>query len=268
MTARATRLATWGWRLFFVVLALNFLLAVGALLAGDYDHIGLPPRMQPMEIVNNGLEALAWLAVSLLSLTRHPRFAPELAVFLAGFLWFDVLTTHVLSMPIPAGFLWWGSAACALMVMGGRHLAIRRADAEARSRRPARSRVANPAARSRVVVALSVFTGVVFASTVVSLARGDYAASGLPASVLPWHGVGNAIESALWFAVATLAWIGRSVAAGWLALFGTGMFAWDMLTTAFLPAMPIPHQQIWGPVAVVLMLSVGRSLRFPETVQS
>ena len=83
-----------------------------------------------MEVFNNGLEALLRLLVEALAFARHPRFAPELHVFPGGFLWLDVLTTHVLPMPVPAGVLWWGSATCIFLIAGSRHLTIRRVHAD------------------------------------------------------------------------------------------------------------------------------------------
>lgn len=251
--------AFWGWRLFLLFLGINFTVAVAALLNGDYDNIGLPARMQPMELVNNAIEAVLWLAVLLDSLRSRPRFGPELAVFLGGFFWFDVLTTHPLVMPIPPGFLWWGSAAVLIMLIAAQRMAMRRIYAS-KLTDDASTSTKQTGSHGRALLFL-LAVGLGFAGTVASLMHGDYAQSGLPGSVLPWHTVANAIEAAFWLGSAWLVWAGSLRAAGWLGLFASGMFAWDMLSTAFLLNMPLPGQPVWGPIALVCMLGVAAHLR-------
>jgi hypothetical protein len=255
--------AFWAWRALLLGLALNFLAATAAIVGGDFDNAGLPARMLPMEVVNNAAEALLWGLVLVLSMRRRPGFAPELAVFLSGFFWFDVLTTHALVMPIPPGFLWWGSATAVLMLMAAKRLALRRTVLAL----PAGLAQRPPAAPAspRLAIGLCLVVGAGFLGTVASLLNGDYAHSGLPAAVLPWHTAANLIEAVLWLMSAGLLWAGSSRAAGWVGLFAAGMFTWDMLTTAFLPGMPIPGQPVWGPVAALLMLWLTRRLRGSTT---
>lgn len=251
----------WGWRVFFVLCFLNFGATVAAILAGDFDRTGLPPRMLPMEVFNNGIEAVLWLAVAVLSLVKKPRFAAELCVFLAGFLWFDVLTTHVLVMPIPPGFLWWGSAVVLLMLVAGRKLLMRRIYTTDPTRLAALVQAPMAPNAFRKTRWLFVVFGLLFAATVASLIAGDYNRSGLPTAVLPWHSVANGIEAALWLSAAGLIWMGSVRAAGWVGLFACGMFAWDGLTTAFLENMPIPWQPVWAPIVIVAMLALTSRLR-------
>ncbi|OGB21354.1 MAG: hypothetical protein A3I66_04670 [Burkholderiales bacterium RIFCSPLOWO2_02_FULL_57_36] len=258
---RGTGAGFWGWRALFLVLTVNFLATVGAILAGDFDEAGLPPRMLPMEIFNNGIEALLWLAVLVLSLMKRPRIAPELCVFLAGFLWFDVLTTHPLVMPLPPGFLWWGSALAVIMLVAGRTLVMRRMYAGDSERRDALLPFPATADDFRKTIWLFAVLAFLFAATVWSLLKGDYDQTGLPLVVLPWHAVANGIEALLWLGAATLIWKGSAREAGWVGLFAAGMFSWDALTTAFLPNMPIPWQAVWSPVVICVMLAATNGLR-------
>ncbi len=251
----------WGWRTLFLLLAANFAASVAAIVAGDFDKVGLPARMLSMEIFTNGVEAVLWFSVAVLSLMKKPHVAAELVVFLAGFLWFDVLTTHRLVMPIPPGFLWWGSALVVLMLVAARKLVARRIYATDPNwlnnlGQPSLS----PNAFRKTAWLFGAF-GLSFAVTVMSLINGDYNRSGLPGSVLPWHMIANGLEALLCFLAAALIWAGSVRAAGWLGLFAVGMFAWDMLTTAFLMNMPIPWQPIWGPIALLLGLMVTSRLR-------
>lgn len=251
----------WGWRLFFLLASLNFAATVFAILAGDFDKAGLPSRMLPMEIFNNALEAVLWFNVLVLSLAKKPRWAAGLCVFLAGFLWFDVLTTHPLTMPIPPGFLWWGTALVIAMLVAGRKLVMRGIYATDPGRLEGLIQAPLPAAAFRKTLWLFAVMSVMFAITVFSLLHGDYDRSGLPANVLPWHSVANSIEALLWASAAGLIWAGSVRAAGWVGLFAAGMFAWDALTTAFLQNMPIPGQAIWAPFFIFLMLIITSRLR-------
>jgi hypothetical protein len=110
------------WCAFFLVLALNFASTVLAIMGGDFDRTGLPPEMTIMEAVANGFAALGWAAVLISALFKRYLTAARLAVFLAGFFFFDVITTFVLPMPLPPYFLIWGSAVAGLMLLGARHL--------------------------------------------------------------------------------------------------------------------------------------------------
>ena len=251
----------WVWRALFALFFVNFAATVAAILAGDFDSTGLPPRMLPMEVVNNGVEAALWLSVAVLSLLKKPRFAAELCVFLAGFLWFDVLTTHALVMPIPPGFFWWGSALVVLMLVAGRKLLMRRIYATDPARLSGLVQAPMPAGSFRRTQWLFVVFSLLFALTVVSLMQGDYDHTGLPSAVLPWHMIANGIEALLWLLTAALIWMGSVRAAGWVGLFAGGMFAWDGLTTAFLEHMPVPYQPVWAPIVIVVMLALTSRLR-------
>lgn len=86
---------------------------------GGFDKIGLAAPMVRMEAVANGFSALGWAMVFGLSFTAKARMAAHIAYVLAGMLWFDVLTTWPLDMPLPPHFLWWGSAVAALQLLAG-----------------------------------------------------------------------------------------------------------------------------------------------------
>jgi hypothetical protein len=86
---------------------------------GAFDKIGLAPAMIRMEAVANGFSAMGWSCVFILSCIGHGRMAGHLAYGLAGMMWFDVLTTWPLDMPLPPNFLVWGSAVAAVQIVVG-----------------------------------------------------------------------------------------------------------------------------------------------------
>ena len=86
---------------------------------GAFDDIGLAASMVRMEAVANGLSSTGWAAVLLLSSVGQGKIAGRIAYALAGMMWFDVLTTWRLDMPLPPYFLWWGSAVAALQLLAG-----------------------------------------------------------------------------------------------------------------------------------------------------
>ncbi|MAB12324.1 hypothetical protein [Parvibaculum sp.] len=110
------------WRFFFLVLAVNYGMTVQTILAGEFDHTGLPAAMTTMEAVANGVEAFGWLLVFVLSWTGRRQGAARIAVFLAGLLFFDVVTTFILPMPLPPYFLAWGTVLVGVELLGARAL--------------------------------------------------------------------------------------------------------------------------------------------------
>lgn len=117
------------WRLFFLALSANFALAASDIVDGQFNGIGLPPEMLTMEAVANGLEAFGWLVVFALSWTSRRSASARMAVFLGGFLFFDVITTFVLPMPLPPYFLVWGTVLVVVQLLGARYLFKEDADA-------------------------------------------------------------------------------------------------------------------------------------------
>ncbi len=104
------------------MLAVNFGLGAADIAAGDFDDIGLPPEMIVMEAVANGFESAGWFTVFIWSWTERREAAARLATILGGFLFFDVVTTFVLAMPIPPYFLVWGTGLVILELIGARYL--------------------------------------------------------------------------------------------------------------------------------------------------
>ncbi|MBA4306910.1 MAG: hypothetical protein C0429_09270 [Sphingopyxis sp.] len=86
---------------------------------GSFDKIGLAAPMIRMEAVANGLSAAGWATVLTLSLLGNGVAAGRIAYGLAGMMWFDVLTTWRLDMPLPPHFLLWGSAVVMLQLWLG-----------------------------------------------------------------------------------------------------------------------------------------------------
>lgn len=117
------------WRLLLLVFGANFLSSALAIAAGDFDGAGLPSEMMAMEFWANLACGLGWLTALALSFGRPSPAAPVLAVLLAGDFFFDVITTWPLDMPLPPGFLLWGSAAVGLQLLAARWLARRMLDA-------------------------------------------------------------------------------------------------------------------------------------------
>lgn len=103
-------------------MAVNFGLTAIEIRAGGFDHVALPKAMISQEFVGNALEALGWgLAVIFMMIGKN-RLAAKFAIFLAGMLFFDVQTTWTLEMPIPDGFLYWGSALALLQLLSAIYL--------------------------------------------------------------------------------------------------------------------------------------------------
>ncbi|WP_340644812.1 hypothetical protein [Phenylobacterium sp.] len=100
-------------------LVVNYVATVRNIALGDFDHVGLALPMVRMEAVGNGLSAIGWAVVLGVSFTSQAAAWSKLAYPLAGMLLFDVLTTWPLDMPLPPGFLWWGSAGVAAQVLIG-----------------------------------------------------------------------------------------------------------------------------------------------------
>ncbi|MGI9360050.1 MAG: hypothetical protein ACR2O7_00530 [Parasphingorhabdus sp.] len=114
------------WRLFMVYSIVSYTDATINISAGAFDNIGLPMAMIGQELVGNALQAIGWSAVLILSLRKNPLFAPELCFFLGGMLFFDVQTTWPLDMPLPPGFLYWGTGVVIISLFAGLHLAKQR----------------------------------------------------------------------------------------------------------------------------------------------
>lgn len=112
-------------RMLLLVLGVNFVTSALAIAAGDFDAVALPSEMMTMEFWANLLSGIGWLLVLILSFRRRSELAPALAVFLAGAFLFDVLTTWPLALPLPPGFLYWGSAVVCLQLLCAAWLARR-----------------------------------------------------------------------------------------------------------------------------------------------
>lgn len=93
--------------------------SVVSIARGDFDGTGLVDAMVRMEAVANGFSALGWGVVLALSFTQHLKAAGRICYILAGMMWFDVLTTWPLDMPLPPHFLIWGSIIVVLQSMIG-----------------------------------------------------------------------------------------------------------------------------------------------------
>lgn len=99
-----------------------------------------------------------------------------------------------------------------------------------------------------------------FSTSAIGVLGGGFNAAGLPDPVLPLHAWINGFEAAGWLAVLVLSFTGRSWFASRLAVFLTGMWFWDMVTTLNLD-MPVPPLQIiWGPVSVFVLLLLAYEL--------
>lgn len=229
---------------FFMLLQVfSYTDTVRSISRGAFDTIGLVGPMVRMEAVANGFSALGWAMALALTFTSLAPLAGRVVFVLAGMMWFDVLTTWPLDMPLPDGFLYWGSAVVLIQLAIG--LALdRRFGAAPSGTAPGWARYA-------------FFTfAVAFALSAYAVWRGDFADSALPAIVLGPHAMANAIEAAGWIIVFGLATVGRSDWAGRLGLFLVGMWFWDMVTTLPL-ALPLPPAQtVWGPLSLGVMLAV------------
>ncbi|MCF6329766.1 MAG: hypothetical protein L3J02_08210 [Henriciella sp.] len=117
------------WRVLFAYSVFSYADTASIIANGGFNHVALPPEMIPQEMVGNALQSIGWFTVLVLSFRKHPLFAPELCIFLGGMLFFDVQTTWTLDMPLPPGFLYWGTIVALLHVGAGLYLAARRATA-------------------------------------------------------------------------------------------------------------------------------------------
>lgn len=230
-------------QLFMLLQVFSYTDTVRTISRGAFDTIGLVGPMVRMEAVANGFSALGWAMALALTFTSLAPLAGRVVFVLAGMMWFDVLTTWPLDMPLPDGFLYWGSAVVLIQLAIG--LALdRRFGAAASGTAPGWLRYACLA------------FALVFVWSAFSVWRGDFAESALPIIVLGPHAIANGIAAAGWIAVFALATAGRSDWAGRFGLFLLGMWFWDMVTTLPL-ALPLPPAQaVWGPLSVGLMLAV------------
>ncbi len=104
------------------------------------------------------------------------------------------------------------------------------------------------------MVLISIFFGIVFWWNVPGLQMGLFDETGLPPKVIPLHSIANGMEGSGWFLVAILVATQRYRPASCVVSFVSGMWAWDMITTAFLPNMPVPsHYWAWGPMTILAM---------------
>ena len=230
-------------QLFMLLQVFSYTDTVRSIARGAFDTIGLVGPMVRMEAVANGFSALGWAVALALTFTSLAPIAGRIVFILAGMMWFDVLTTWPLDMPLPDGFLYWGSAVVLIQLAIGLAL-VRRFGAAASDTVPGWARYA------------CITFALVFAWSAYSVWRGDFAGSDLPEIVLGPHAVANAIEAVGWISVFALVTAGRVDWAGRLGLFLMGMWFWDMVTTLPL-ALPLPPAQaIWGPLSIALMLAV------------
>jgi hypothetical protein len=222
---------------------LSYTDTVRSISRGAFDTIGITGPMVRMEAVANGYSALGWAIALGLSFSPHAHLAPRIIYVLAGMMWFDVLTTWPLDMPLPDGFLYWGSLVVALQLgIAGlleRHFGSMVPD-------PYRGPARYAALLFAAIFGYSAFT----------LGQGAFADSDIPQILHQPHLAANLVEAAGWLIVFALA-ASRHVAwAARLALFLLGMWFWDMVTTLPL-AMPVPAaQQVWGPLSTMLMAAV------------
>ena len=223
--------------------------AVRTIALGAFDTIGLPGPMIRMEAVANGFSALGWTVALAISFTSLAALTPRIIYVLAGMMWFDVLTTWPLDMPLPDGFLYWGTVVAAVQAVIAytveRHLGSIAPSALAVSR--------------RLLLAIPIF---IFGYSAASVARGDFVSTALPEVVHQAHLIANSIEAVGWVLVFLMCGTRHASWAGRIALVLIGMWLWDMLTTLPLDLPVPPGQQIWGPVSIVfLFFAVAPLLR-------
>ena len=107
-----------------------------------------------------------------------------------------------------------------------------------------------------------------FAFTSLDVARGSFDESGLPINTLVLHACVNGLESLGWLII-FLFGFGKN--SGWqgfirrhsngVAVFLSGMWCWDMMTTVNLVMPTPPYQIVWGPLSVAIMLLLAYQLR-------
>lgn len=234
-------------QILMVLQMLSYTDTVRLISLGAFDTIGLVGPMVQMEAVANGYSALGWATAFALSFTSLALLAPRIIYVLAGMMWFDVLTTWPLDMPLPDGFLYWGSVVVLIQLLIGftleRHFG-RLSPAELPGYR-----------RYGFLLFAAIFSYSAF-----SLSNGEFLNSDIPEIVHVPHMIANGIEAAGWVAVFLLAASKNASWAARLGLFLLGMWIWDMVTTLPL-TMPVPAGQgIWGPGSVLLLIFVLRPL--------
>lgn len=233
-----------GMRLLILLFVLNYLMAAASIAAGDFDRIGLPAAMTTMEFWANLAEGLGWLWVFVSSLRLQRPGTAAFVCFLAGMFWFDVITTWPLDMPLPPGFLAWGSAVALLQLGVARWLQV-----------PAATAASSVAPAWTIAVLL--VTASAFAAYALMLTPQQLAAAGVPAIVSAPQRLALAGMALLAVIVAVAAWRGCH-AARWPLYFLAGMWSWQMLTTALLAPWPgPPAQALWGPFSVALLLAAA-----------
>lgn len=256
-------IAPWLWRAFFLFSVVSYADTTVQIGAGAFNDAGLDPRMLIMERVGNALQSVGWVVVLVLSFRRNPLLAPELCLFLAGMLFFDVQTTWVLDMPLPPYFVVWGTLIALLQIGAYLHLSARRRKAV-----NANADAASGAFPLWLICALAGLSALTFAHSSFSVATGAFDQSGLAVTTLPLHAWVNAFEAIGWITVIGLAFSGYARLAAPVAVFLAGMWNWDNLTTVGL-SMPIPPLQvIWGPASVALLLIVAHDMHVIGKIQT
>lgn len=227
-----------------LALALNYLLAAISIASGDFDRIGLPAVMITMEFWGNLLQGFGWIVVLIAWRGSRSPAGAALAAFMAGMFFCDVLTTWPLDMPLPPGFLYWGSAA-ALLQLGIARLVL---GAGADHRTPH---------LPMWHWALLLLATAGFAILSILLTPTAVTAAGLPPEVAPLHRLTLAAMSVTLALIVVLLWHRKAVGV-WALYPLAGMWCWEMLTTALLTPWPGPPAQAWwGPFSVAALLAVA-----------
>ena len=242
-------------QLLMLLQLLSYTDTVRSIALGAFDTIGLVGPMVRMEAVANGYSALGWATALALSFTSLAPLASRLIYALAGMMWFDVLTTWPLDMPLPDGFLYWGSAVVLIQLAIGFAL-----------ERQFGYLLSTPLDGYRRYGFL--LFAAIFAYSALSLGNGEFLKSEIPEIVHFPHLIANGIEATGWTAVFFLAASKSACWAARLGLFLLGMWIWDMVTTLPL-MMPVPAGQgIWGPVSIVVLFFALRPLLSSKLYQN
>lgn len=101
---------------------------------------------------------------------------------------------------------------------------------------------------------------IIYAGSVNSLMRGDFAGSDLPEKVIGLHAIGNGMEALGWLLIFLLYGTRHAAIAGRIGLFLIGMWFWDMVTTLPINVPVAPYQTIWGPASLLLLLYIIQPL--------
>ena len=242
-------------QLLMLLQLLSYTDTVRSIALGAFDTIGLVGPMVRMEAVANGYSALGWATALALSFTSLAPLASRLIYALAGMMWFDVLTTWPLDMPLPDGFLYWGSAVVLIQLAIGFAL-----------ERQFGYLLPAPLIGYRRYGFL--LFAAIFAYSALSLGNGEFLKSEIPEIVHFPHLIANGIEATGWTAVFFLAASKSACWAARLGLFLLGMWIWDMFTTLPL-MMPVPAGQgMWGPVSILVLFFALRPLLSSELYQN